>query len=114
MKLKQIILILLMPLSEIKALFYNSDKNVDWYLFADHKRYLCNVIEDYTQIIVMGVILFYLAFIEIDNQTRKVVIFLFVVNAIDMLFLSLIDLQVVIILKLSTALLLTKWILSKL
>lgn len=114
MKLKQIILILLMPLSEIKALFYDSDKKVDWYLFVDHKRYLCNVIEDYTQIIVMGVILFYMGFIEIDNQTRKIIIFLFVVNVLDLLFLGLIDLQVVILLKLLIALFITKWILLKL
>ena len=86
-----------MPLSEIKALFYQSDKKVDWYLFVDHDRYLCNVIEDYTQIIVIGIILFYLAFVDIDNQTRKVVVFLFVVDLLDLLLLGLIDLQVVIV-----------------
>jgi hypothetical protein len=39
MKSKQLILLLLIPLSEIKAIFYYSDLKVDWYLFSDEKRY---------------------------------------------------------------------------
>ena len=39
-------------------IFYNSDQEVSWYLFSDSKRYLCNVLEDYSNIIIFGVVFY--------------------------------------------------------
>ena len=100
MKNKHWILILLIPLSEIKALFYNSDLKVSWYLFSDNKRFLCNVLEDYSNMFILGVVFYYLAFIKIDLRVRNISIFLFIVNALDLVHLGLMDLQYFIPLKL--------------
>lgn len=91
MKSKDIILLLLLPLSEVKAIFYNYDKKVNWYLFSDNKKYLCNVIEDYSNIIIIGVILYYILFVKIDRITRQIIFLLFILNALDLLFLGLFD-----------------------
>jgi hypothetical protein len=100
MKSKHWILILLIPLSEVKAFFYNSELKVSWYLFSDNKRFLCNVIEDYSNIIIYGVIFYYLAFIKVDLKTRSICIFLFILNALDLIHLGLMDIQYFITLKL--------------
>ncbi len=91
MKNKHLILLLLEPLSEVKALFYNSDLRVSWYLFTEHKRYLCNVIEDYSNILIFGIVFYYLAFVKIDLTIRKISLFLFILNAFDLLHLGLMD-----------------------
>ena len=91
MKSKHIILFLLLPLSEIKSIFYKSDKKVDWFLFSDNKRFLCNVLEDYSNIIIIGVILYYYLFTIRDQTSKQIIFFLFVLNALDLLFLGLMD-----------------------
>lgn len=103
MRLKHWILVLLVPFSEIKALFYNSDTKVSWYLFSDNKRFLCNVLEDYSNTIIFGVIFYYLAFVKVDLKTRNICIFLFIINALDLLHLGLMDMQFFIPLKLLLA-----------
>ena len=91
MKSKHLILFLLLPLSEIKSIFYKSDKKVDWFLFSDNKRFLCNVLEDYSNIIIIGVILYYYLFTIRDQISKQIIFFLFVLNALDLLFLGLMD-----------------------
>lgn len=91
MKSKHWILLLLIPLSEIKALFYNSDTRVSWYLFSDNERFLCNVLEDYSNTIIFGIIFYYLAFVKVDLKLRNICIFLFIINALDLLHLGLMD-----------------------
>ena len=91
MKSKHLILYLLVPLSEAKALFYNSDLRVSWYLFSDNKRYLCNVVEDYSNIIIFGIVFYIFAFCYIDLTTRKISLFLFTLNAFDLIHLGLLD-----------------------
>lgn len=91
MKNKHFILLILVPLSEAKALFYNSDLRVSWYLFSDNKRYLCNVIEDYSNIIIFGIVFYYMAFVILDITIRKICLFLFVLNAFDLIHLGLLD-----------------------
>lgn len=91
MKSKHIILFLLLPLSEIKSIFYNSDLKVDWYLFSDHKRFLCNVLEDYSNIVIIGVILYFYLFTKRDIVSRQIVFYLFILNGLDLLFLGLMD-----------------------
>jgi len=100
MKSKHWILLLLIPLSNIKALFYNSDLRVSWYLFSDNKRFMCNVLEDYSNLIILGTLFFYLAFVKIDVKIRKISLFLFIINALDFMHLGLMDMEAFIALKL--------------
>ena len=88
---KRIILLLLIPLSEIKALFYESELKVSWYLFSDNKKYLCNVLEDYSNVIIIGVVFYYFLFVKKDLNTLRLVFFLFIINALDGLFIGLMD-----------------------
>lgn len=103
MKLKHFILLLLVPLSEAKALFYKSTEKVSWYLFSDHRRYLCNVVEDYANILIMSIIFYYISYVKIDLLTKKICVFLFVANVLDLIHLGLMDLQYFILLKLLLA-----------
>jgi len=93
MRSRHLILLLLVPLSEIKALFYNSDLRVSWYLFSNNKRLMCNVLEDYSNIIILGVVFYYLTFLKNDLITRKICLFLFILNALDFIHLGLMDLE---------------------
>jgi hypothetical protein len=60
MKSKHLLLLLLVPFSEIKALFYNSSLKVTSDLFSNEKRFLCNVLEDYCNIIIFSILFYYL------------------------------------------------------
>lgn len=91
MKSKHLLLLILVPLSEMKALFYDSDLRVSWYLFSDNKRYLCNVIEDYSNILIFGIVFYYMAFVRFDITIRKICLFLFVLNVYDLIHLGLLD-----------------------
>lgn len=103
MRLKHIILLLLIPFSEIKAIFYNVDMAVSGYLFSDHKRQICLVIEDYCNIIITGVILWLFVYSKRDKITVQIVLFLFILNALDFVHLGLYDMQGFIIAKLLLA-----------
>jgi len=100
MKLKYLILLMIIPLSEIKALFYNSDLKVDWYLFSDKKRYLCNVVEDYSNILIFGIVFYYLSTVP---KLKNISIYLFVLNLLDLFHLGLMDMQYLILIKLFLA-----------
>lgn len=103
MRLKHIIFILLIPFAEAKAIFYNVDLKVSWYLFSDHKRQLCMVIEDYSNIIIFGVVFWYIYKETRDLILKQIALFLFVLNALDFLHLGLYDMEGFIILKLILA-----------
>lgn len=108
MRTKEIILLSLVPLSESKALFYNYNEKVSWYLFSNDKRYLCNVVEDYSNIIIFGVIFFYLSFVTMTRDLKIISFFLFIINALDFVHLGLYDLKYFIIIKLILALFICK------
>ena len=93
MKSKHLILLFLIPLSEIKALFYSSDLKVSWYLFSDHKRFICQVLEDYANIIILSTVFYYLCFLTIDKKTKQIAGFLFIINILDFIHLGLMDMQ---------------------
>ena len=97
-----------MPLSEAKALFFSSELKVAWYVFSSDKRYLCNVVEDYANIIILGSAFYYIAFIKIDREIKQISLFLFVLTILDFIHLGLYDLKYFIALKLFIALILTK------
>jgi len=89
MRSKHLILLLLIPLSEIKAIFYDSDLKVHWYLFSEKKKFLCNVLEDYSNMIILGVVFYFIAFLKPDLITRKICLFLFIINFLDLVFIGL-------------------------
>jgi len=91
MKSKNLILLLLVPLSEIKAIFYRCDIKVSWYLLSDNKKYLCNVIEDYSNIFIIGIIFYYTLFVNLDLHAKQIILLLFILNGFDLLFLGLFD-----------------------
>jgi len=100
MKFKHLLLLILIPLSEIKAIFYNYDKKVSWYIFSNHERMACNVIEDYSNIIIFGVVFYFLAFLNRDRITVQIGLFLFILNALDLFHLGLYDMEGFVIAKL--------------
>lgn len=103
MQPKHLLLLFLIPLSEAKAIFYNVNKRVSWYLFSDHERQLCMVVEDYCNIIIFGIVFWFLAFEKRDVITIQISLFLFILNALDFVHLGLYDMQGFIILKLLLA-----------
>jgi len=103
MRFKHLILLLLIPFSEIKAIFYNVDMAVAGYLFSDHKRQICMVVEDYCNIIIIGVVMGFFVFSKRDKISVQIVLFLFILNALDFLHLGLYDMQGFIIAKLVLA-----------
>lgn len=96
-------MLLLIPLSEIKAIFYNSNLKVSWYLFSDDKKFLCNAIQEYSNIVIFGVVFYFLSKPKTDNWTRNIATFLFILNALDLVHLGLMDMQFFIIAKLILA-----------
>ena len=103
MKSKYFILLFLIPLSEAKALFFKSNLKVCWFLFSDNKRYLCNVVEDYSNIIILSTVFYYLCFVKIDLKIKKIGLFLFIINVLDFIHLGLLDLDYFIPVKLIIA-----------
>lgn len=103
MRLKHIILILLIPLAEAKAIFYNVNMRVSWYLFSDHQRQLCMVVEDYSNIIIFGVIFWYIFKETRDLILKQITLFLFILNALDLVHLGLYDMQGFVIAKIVLA-----------
>jgi len=91
MKSKHLILLSLVPLSEVKAVFYQSDLKVRYALFSDNKKFLCNVIEDYSNILIIGVVFYFLAFLKPDFVTKQIALYLFIINGLDFVFLGLMD-----------------------
>lgn len=100
---KPLILMLLIPLSESKAIFYNIDKAVSWYLFSDHERQICMVIEDYCNIIIFGIVFWFLYEAYKGNPLGEVALLLFILNALDLIHLGLMDKQYFVIAKLVLA-----------
>jgi len=103
MQPKHILLLLVILLSEAKAIFYNVDMEVSWYLFSDHTRQLCMVIEDYSNIIIFGIVFWYIYKETRDLILKQIALFLFIVNALDLIHLGLLDMQGFIIAKLILA-----------
>ena len=91
MRNRHLILLALIPFSEVKAVFYQSDLKIRFSLFSEQKMYLCNVVEEYANIFIIGVIFYFLAFVKPDLTTKKIALFLFVINALDFVFLGLMD-----------------------
>ena len=81
-------------------------------MFYDHKRFLCNVLEDYSNIVIIGIILYFYLFMRRDIVSRQIIFFLFVLNGLDLLFLGLMDNELY-LLKLPISLIIYTYALSK-
>lgn len=103
MRIKHIILLLLIPFAEAKAIFYNVDMKVSWYLFSDHKRQLCMVVEDYCNIVIFGVVFWYIYKETRDIILKQISLFLFILNTLDFVHLGLYDMEGFIAIKLLLA-----------
>lgn len=113
MRLKHVILLMLVPFSEIKALFYNSNESVRFSLYTEEKKYLCNVLEDYSNIIIFSVIFYYFVFSKQDKISRKICLGLFVLNTLDFLHFGLMDLPILVLPKIGLTFIIT-WLWLKL
>lgn len=91
MRNRYLILLSLIPLSEVKAVFYQSDLKVRYAIFSDNKLYFCNILEEYSNILIIGIVFYFLAFLKIDLISKKIALFLFIINALDFVFLGLMD-----------------------
>ena len=91
MENKHYLLLSLIPLSELKAVFYSSDLEIRYAIFSNETRYICRVIEMYSDILIIGIVFYFLAFLKIDLITKKIALFLFIINALDFVFLGLMD-----------------------
>ena len=89
MRSKHLILLSLIPLSEVKAVFYQSNARIRFSIFSEETRLLCNVYEWYANIFIIGVIFYFLAFLKPDFITKKIALFLFIINGLDFVFLGL-------------------------
>lgn len=98
---------MLVPLSEIKALFYNSNIKVSWYIFSNNKKFLCNVLEDYSNIIIISTIFYYYLFITMTRRLKIIVFFLFTLSILDFIHLGLMDMQYFIATKIFISLIIT-------
>ncbi len=76
---------------------------VSWYLFSDHKRQLCMVVEDYCNVVIFGVVFWHLYKETRDLILKQIALFLFVLNALDFLHLGLYDMEGFIIAKIFLA-----------
>lgn len=100
---KVLCLILLIPLAEIKAIFYHSNIKIKSGIFVGNPRYLCNVLESYADVIIFGVIFYYISNVDIDKETKETAKFLFILNVLDLIHLGLLDMQYLVIAKLLLA-----------
>lgn len=100
---RPLILMLLIPLAESKAILYNVDKAVSWYLFSDHQRQVCMVVEDYCNIVIFGVVFWFLYEAYKGKPLGEVALFLFILNALDLIHLGLMDMQYFVMAKLVLA-----------
>ena len=103
MRSKHLALLSLLILANAKALFYFSNERVSWFLFSTRERYLCNVIEDYSNRISFIVLFSFITFNKIDHKTKQISLFLLIISILDVIHLGFIDLQYLIILKLVLA-----------
>ena len=110
MKSKHWFLLMLVPLSEIKVIFYKSELKVIGYLFSDTPKYFCNIVEDYSNIFIFGVIFFFLAFLTIDKLTKQIATYLFILNSLDLIHLGLYDMQGFIAVKLFLTAIITHYV----
>ena len=91
MRPKHIILISIVLLSEAKALFYYSSEKIRFTIFSDEKKFLCNVVEDYSNVLIFGILFYYFAFSRQDIISRKICVFLFILNTLDLVHFGFLD-----------------------
>jgi len=108
MKSRHWILISLLFISEIKAIFYNSNISYEWYLVPDHSRFLCNILKDISTSIIIIVLCLYALKGAKDNLLRFIISCLITLSILDLIHLAVNDMQGFVLLKIALALGITK------
>ena len=86
-------LILLIPLGQLKAIFYFSKQKVSWYILSDHSRYIDNVLEDYGNAFSFIIIFAYMVFAKKTAFDLNICKLYFVIACLDLLHLGAYDMQ---------------------
>jgi hypothetical protein len=108
MKSRHYLLISLLFLSEIKAIFYDSDIRIEWYLLPNHDRLLCNLLKDISTAIICIVLCFYALKGAKDRMLRFIITALIVLSSLDLIHLAINDMQGFVSLKIALAFGITK------
>lgn len=98
-----ILLFLLIPIGELKAVFYHLDTKVDWYLFSDNARFLCNVMEDYGNVLTFIVLFAYILYAPRTPFGTGVCRFMLIISILDLLHLGAYDMQGLMLVKFALA-----------
>jgi hypothetical protein len=108
MKGRHWILISLLFVSEIKAIFYDSEIRFYWILNPEHSRLLCNILKDVSTSIITIVLCFYALKGAKDNILRFIVSSLISLSILDLIHLAINDMQGFVLLKIALAFGITK------
>lgn len=98
-KIWSVLLLILIPIGEIKTLFYTSQLKVDWYLLADHSRFIDNVMNDYANAFSFIIIFGFILFGEKTPFNKALCRFYFIISILDLLHLGAYDMQGLMFLK---------------
>lgn len=104
MKGRHWLLISLLFISEIKAIFYNSDIRFYWLLDPEHSRLLCNILKDISTSIIIIVLCFYALRGAKDNILRFIISSLITLSFLDLIHLAINDMQGFVLPKIALAL----------
>jgi hypothetical protein len=104
MKGRHWLLILLLFISEIKAIFYDSDIRFYWLLNPEHSRLLCNILKDISTSIIIIVLCFFALRSAKDNIERFIVSSYITLSFLDLIHLAINDMQGFVLLKIALAL----------
>lgn len=95
-------LLILIPLGELKAIFYPVEKKVNWYLLTDpdwEGRWIDNVLEDYGNALTFIIIFAYVIFAKKTQFDLNICKLYFVIACLDLLHLGAYDMQGLLYLK---------------
>lgn len=108
MKGRHWILISLLFISEIKAIFYDSDIRYYWLVDPEHSRLLCNILKDISMSIICIVLCFYALKGAKDRMLRFIISSLITLSFLDLIHLAINDMQGFVLTKIALAIGITK------
>jgi hypothetical protein len=108
MKSRHWLLISLLFVSEIKAIFYDSDIRYYWLLNPEHSRYLCNILKDISASTIIIILCFYALKGAKDGLLRFIISCLITLSFLDLIHLAINDMQGFVLLKIALSIGITK------
>lgn len=104
MKGRHWLLVSLLFISEIKAIFYDSEIRFYWLLNPEHSRLLCNILKDISTSIIIIVLCFFALRGAKDNISRFIISSYITLSFLDLIHLAINDMQGFVLLKIALAL----------